>query len=116
MEPPINSRKTGNIIRAQISEFSLPPITDGLVLGKNSPIGHVAVGKALSLLTTTSFEHLEIEDDVIGDVLIRSAILRKASREQIIHFVLSEIKPVMGAEEIIHLDLKVEILLEVRQS
>ncbi|NOT69098.1 MAG: hypothetical protein HOP04_12460 [Methylophilaceae bacterium] len=113
----MNSRKTSNIIRAQISEFSLPPITDGLVLGKNSPIGCVAVGKALSLLTTTSFEHLQIDDDdVIGDVLIRSAILRKANREQIINFVLQEIKPVMGAEEIIHLDLKVEILLEVKQS
>lgn len=110
------NRKQQSIIRAQLTEFSLPPITDGLVLGKLSPIGHVAVGTALSLLTTTAFEHLPIDDDVIGDVLIRSAILRKTSREQLIKFVLQEIKPVMGAEEIIRLDIKIEILLEVKQS
>ena len=112
----MHNRKISNVIRAQLSEFSLPPITDGLVLGKHSPIGHVAVGKALSLLTTTAFEHLQIEDDVIGDVLIRTAVLRKASKEQIINFVLQEIKPLMGAEEIIHLDLKIEVLLEVKQA
>lgn len=110
------NRKQQSIIRAQLSEFSLPPITDGLVLGRLSPIGHVAVGTALNLLTTTAFEHLPIDDDVIGDVLIRSAILRKTSREQLIKFVLQEIKPVMGAEEIIRLDIKIEILLEVKQS
>lgn len=76
----------------------------------------MAVGKALSLLTTTSFEHLLVEDDVISDILIRTAILRKASKEQIINFVLQEIKPVMGSEEIIHLDMQIEILLEVKQS
>jgi hypothetical protein len=112
----MNNRKHQNIIRAQLTEFSLPPITDGLVLGRLSPIGHVAVGKALSLLTTTSFEHLDVEDDVISDVLIRTAILRKASREQLINFVLQEIKPLMGAEEIIHLDLQIEVMLEVKQS
>lgn len=108
-------RKHQSIIRAHLTEFSLPPITDGLVLGRMSPIGHVAIGKALSLLTTTSFEHLPVEDDVISDVLIRAAILRKASKEQLINFVLQEIRPLMGAEEIIHLDLKVEVMLEVKQ-
>lgn len=112
----MHNRKHQNIIRAQLSEFSLPPITDGLVLGRLSPIGHVAVGKALNLLTTTSFDHLQIEDEVISDVLVRTAILRKASREQLINFVLQEIKPLMGAEEIIHLDLKIEVMVEVKQS
>lgn len=109
-------RKQQHIICAQLTEFSLPSITDGLVLGRLSPIGHVAVGTALSLLTTTAFEHLPIEDDVIGDVLIRSAILRKTSKEALINFVLQEIKPVMGPEEIIRLDIKIEILLEVKHS
>lgn len=112
----MHNRKISNVIRARLSEFSLPPIMDGLVLGKHSPIGHVAVGKALSLLTTTAFEHLQIDDDVISDVLIRTAILRKASEEQLIKFVLKEIKPLMGSEEIIHLDLKIEVLMEIKHS
>ncbi len=98
--------------RARLKEFVLPPIDDGLVLGRRSPIGHVAVGKALSLLTTTQFEHVLVEDDVIGDVLVRSAILRKISPEQLRRFVLEEIKPLMGPEEIIHLNLEIEIEID----
>ncbi len=109
------NRKHHSIISAQLTEFYLPPITDGLVLGKLSPIGHVAIGKALSLLTTITFEHLAIEDEIIGDILIRSGILRKSSKEQLIKFILQEVRPLMGADEIIHLDLKVKVLLEITQ-
>lgn len=112
----MNTNKRRSIIRAKLAEFVLPPIDDGLVLGKDSPIGHVAIGKALSLLSTTSFDHLAIEDDVIGDVLVRTAIMRKISHEQLIAFVLNEIKPLMGPEEIIHLDIEVELTLESKSS
>ncbi|MFS8981241.1 hypothetical protein PO002_43955 [Cupriavidus necator] len=105
-------KRRHSLLRAHIKEFVLPPITDGLVLGKHSPIGHVAVGKALSLLTTTAFEHIELDDDVIGDVLVRQAILRKIPASQLKAFVLEQIKPAMGPEEIIHLSLEVELFLE----
>ena len=93
-------------------EFVLPPIDDGLVLGKNSPIGHVAIGRALDLLTVTPFEHVEVDDDTIGDILIRSAILRKITPEQLRRFVLNHIKPIMGPEEIIQLNIDLEIHIE----
>lgn len=112
----LRNKKHQNIIRARLTEFVLPPIDDGLVLGKHSPIGHVAVGKALSLLSTTSFDHVQIEDDVIGDILVRSAIMRKISVAQLTQFVLTEIKPLMGSEEIIHLDIQVEISVESKSS
>lgn len=102
-----------HILRARLTEFVLPPIDDGLVLGQQSPIGHVAVGRALSLLTSTPFEHVPVEDEIIGDILVRRAILRKISPEQLKKFVLEQIKPLMGADEIIHLDLEVEIGLEM---
>ncbi|RTL47394.1 MAG: hypothetical protein EKK46_17740 [Rhodocyclaceae bacterium] len=102
-------------LRASLSEFILPPIDDGLVLGRLSPIGHVAIGKALSLLTTTAFEHVLVEDEIIGDILVRSAIMRKISPEQLVQFVLTHVKPIMGPEEIIHLDLVVEVSVEERQ-
>jgi hypothetical protein len=112
----MNDLKRRSIIHARLTEFVLPPIDDGLVLGKRSPIGHVAVGRALSMLSTTRFEHVAIEDDVIGDILVRSAIMRKVPKEQLIAFVLSEIKPLMGDDEIIHLDLEVEVSLESKHS
>lgn len=108
----MDERKYSHVLHARIGEFVLPPIEDGLVLGRRSPIGHVAVGKALSLLTTTPYEHVTVEDDVIGDVLVRSAILRKIPASVLIDFVLHEIKPLMGAEEILHLNLEVEISIE----
>ncbi len=99
-------------LHARIKEFLLPPVDDGLVLGLRSPIGHVAVGKALSLLSSTSYEHLIIQDDVISDVLIRSAILRKIKPDIIIDFIIRNIKPLMGDDEILHLQLDIEILLD----
>ena len=100
------------MIKMRAREFVLPPIVDGLVLGWLSPIGQVAMGKALALLMTTPFEHVPIEDEVIGDVLVRSAILRKVDAETLRHFILDHVKPLMGPEEILHLDLEVEIGLE----
>jgi hypothetical protein len=68
--------------------------------------------KALSLLSSTSYQHVPIEDDIISDVLIRSSILRKIPTEVIVGFVLREIKPLMGAEEILHLHLDVELTID----
>lgn len=107
-------RKHSHVLQARVGEFVLPPIEDGLVLGRHSPIGHVAVGKALSLLTTTPYEHVIVEDDVIGDVLVRTAILRKIPASALIDFVLREIKPIMGPEEILHLKLEVELSIETK--
>lgn len=112
----IDNRKHGFSLRARAREFLLPPIEDGLVLGRQSPIGPVAIGKALSLLSTTAFEHVPVEDNVIGDILVRAAILRKVRTQELMDFVLREIKPLMGPEEILHLKLEVNIHIEVREA
>ncbi|MEO1751970.1 hypothetical protein [Thiofaba sp. EF100] len=102
-----------HILRVRLGEFILPPIEDGLVLGRESPIGPVAVGKALSLLSSTPFEHVPVEDDeIIGDLLIRTAILRKIQPRDLVAFVLREIRPLMGPEEILHLQLDLEVQIE----
>lgn len=106
-------RKYFQSLRAQVREFVIPPIRDGLILGRQSAIGHVAIGKALSLLSTTSFERVPVEDDVIGDIIVRSSILRKLEAQRLVHFVLTEIKPLMGPEEILHLGIDLETVIEV---
>lgn len=107
-------RKRTHTLHMRIGEFTLPPIEDGLVLGKASPIGHVAVGKALNLLTTIPFEHVSVEDEVIGDILVRAAILRKISRSDLVDIILREVRPLMGPDEILHLSLGVDIGIEVK--
>ena len=58
------------------------------------------------------FEHLEFEDDVISDIIVRGAILRRIPKDKLIAFVLSQIKPLMTVDEILHLDLEVEVEIE----
>lgn len=100
------------LIRAKLKEFGIPPIHDGLVLGKMAPIGCSAIRKALDLLVASPFDHIEVEnDDVISDIIVRAAVLRRLPQETLIRFVLNRIKPLMGREEILHLDLDVEVLL-----
>jgi len=102
----------GRVIRARATEFVLPTVNDGFVLGRDSPIGHVALGRALNLLTAMPFEHVEMNDGVISDLLIRSSILRKLTVDQLRAFVSGEIRPVMGPEEILQLHLEVEVAAE----
>ena len=99
-------------IKARVREFGVPPIHDALVLGKHSHIGCAAIRKAIEFLVASPFDHIEFEDDVISDIIVRSAILRRVPRDKLIDFVLSQIKPLMSEDEILHLDLDVEIAIE----
>ena len=103
-------------IRGRVREFKLPPIVDGLVIGVESPIGRVAIGRALELLSVSRFEHLPIEDDVMGDVLVRAPILRKATGEELRAFLFEQVRPLMGAEEIVHLSLEVDVDVEMGEE
>jgi len=110
MTKPLDQRH--HSVTARVKEFSIPPIHDGLVLGKRSPIGCVAIRKAVDLLVPVPFEHIEVDDDVVSDFLVRRSILRRIPKDKLIAFVLEKIKPLMGAEEILHLDMETELTLE----
>ena len=101
-----------HFLRARIKEFGIPPIHDGLIIGKQSPIGCAAIRKAIDLLSTSPFEHIELQDETVGDVLVRASILRRVPKETLIAFVLERIKPLMGPDDILHMDLDAEITLE----
>ncbi len=99
-------------IRAHLTEFGIPPVHDALVLGRHAPIGCKAFRRALELLIATPFEHIEIDDPTISDILVRSAILRRVDRDKLIRFVLEEIAPHMSDTEVLHLDLEVRVTVE----
>ena len=109
MASPANMK---HFIRVRVREFGVPPIHDVLVLGKQSPIGCAAIRKAIEYLVASPFDHLEIEDDVISDIIVRSAIMRRIPKDKLIAFVVSQIKPLMAADEILHLDLEIEVEME----
>ena len=47
-----------------------------------------------------------------GDILVRSAVLRRLERDKLLMFVLQNVKPLMSGDEILHLDLQAEIEIE----
>ncbi|HJX17507.1 MAG TPA: hypothetical protein VJ437_04845 [Acidiferrobacterales bacterium] len=74
-------------LKARVREFGVPPIHDVLVLGKQSHIGCAAIRKAIEYLVASPFDHLEFEDDVISDIIVRSAILRRIPKDKLIAFI-----------------------------
>ena len=109
MESPAGTKYS---LKARVREFGVPPIHDALVIGNRAAIGCAAIRKAVELLVASPFEHIEIKDDVINDIIVRSAILRRVPKEKLIAFVLTQVKPLMAADEILHLDLEVEVTME----
>ncbi len=98
-------------LSARVGEYAIPPLKDMLVLGNQSPIGCIAMRRAIELLVKTPFEHIELQDDVISDILVRQHILRRVSREGLIEFVIGQLKPMMGPDEVLHAELDVSVFL-----
>ena len=104
--------QTTTTVKLRARKFDVPPIRDCVVIGRKSPIGCVAIKKALMLLRGDSFHDLHPDDDVVSDILVRADILRMLPKEKLIDLILRRIKPLMGDSEIIHLEIDVEIALE----
>ncbi len=107
----MNGPKIKNDVVARITEYQIPPFRDALVLGREASIGCHAVRRALSLLVKIPFSHIELDDDIIGDILIRENLLRRMPKEQVVAFVLTHVKPMMGAEEVLQIDLDIAVTL-----
>jgi len=66
----------------------------------------------MDLLSKIAFDHIEIDnDDVISDILVRNPLLRRVSKEELISFVMTHIKPLLGPEEVLQVDVEVNVFL-----
>ena len=98
--------------KAWVREFGAPPIHDVPVLGKQFAIGRAAIRKAVELPVASPIDHREFQDDVIGENIVRSTILRRIPKDKPVGFVVSRVKPLMAVNEIPHLDLEVEVKID----
>lgn len=98
-------------LQARIKEFAIPPITDGLVIGREAAIGTVALQRALNLLIPDHFEHVTTDDEIVADVLVKSILLRRLTKDRLVKFLIEQIKPFMSSRDIIHVQLDLEISL-----
>ncbi len=99
-------------VKMKLREFAIPPITDAMVIGLNAPIGSEALRRAFSLLNVSPFETVKLNDDIIEEILIRTTLLKKINREQLTSIVIKRVKPFMTSEEVIHIDMQVELMIE----
>ena len=106
------SKGTNYSMSVRVSEFAIPPVSDGLVLGKDAPIGFAAISKALSLLIADNMQNIEVEDDVISHIIVRRGILCRVPEDRLVAFVLQRVKPLMCAKEVLHLHIKAEVIIE----
>jgi hypothetical protein len=112
LHPSKKSSELEKTIRVRIRALEIPPVKDGLVIGHDAAIGGEAMSRTLRLMTNEKFERITLKDDVVQDVIIRSAVLRKIGRERLISFVLKRVKPVMSETELLMLDIEVELVIE----
>ena len=100
------------LIRVRVRSLEIPPIKDGLVIGQDAAIGGEAMSRTLRLMTNEKFDRILLKDDVIQEVVVRSAVLKKVGRERLLTFVMKHIKPVMVETELLMLDIEIELVIE----
>src|SRR3954451_12698563 len=99
-------------MRVRLKALEIPPIKDGLVIGRDAAIGGEAMLRTLKLMTNEKFERIIVRDDVIQDIIVRSAVLRKVGQQQLVSFIKERVQPLMGENELLMLDIEVELVIE----
>jgi hypothetical protein len=100
-------------VRVRIKALEIPPVKDGIVIGRSAPMGADAMMRTLKLMSTEFFVHLSVtHDNVISDIIVREAVLRKLKEDRLRAFVLKRIKPLMAENELLMLDMEIEVVVE----
>jgi hypothetical protein len=107
-----DSAHRAQFVRLRFKTLEIPPIRDGVAVGRKAALTAETMAKILDLVTSDRFEPLPIEDDTVGVLLVRDAVLRKLDAEAIRRFVMEKIKPCMAEDEVLALHLDIEIVLE----
>lgn len=100
------------LIRVRVRALEIPPIKDGLVIGRDAAIGGEAMTRTLRLMTNEKFDRILIKDEIVQELIVRSAVLRKVGEERLVSFVLKRVKPIMAETELLMLDIEIELVIE----
>jgi hypothetical protein len=104
---------TEQYVRVRLKALEIPPIKDGILIGRSAPIGAEAMMRTLKLMSNETFIHIAFKNDpVLSDVIVRESVLRKLREEKLRQFVSSRIRPMMAANELLMLDMDIEVVVE----
>lgn len=99
-------------IRVRMRALEIPPIKDGLIIGRDAAIGAEAMLRTLRLMTNEKFERVPIKDDIVHDIIVRTSVLRKLGHDRLVQFVRSRVKPLMAETELLMLDIEIELVID----
>ncbi len=99
-------------MRVRLRALEIPPIKDGLVIGRDAAIGAEAMLRTLKLMTNEKFERVVVKDDVVQDLIVRTSVMRKLGHDKLVEFILQRVKPLMAETELLMLDIEVELVIE----
>jgi hypothetical protein len=105
--------RTEQYVRVRLKALEIPPVKDGIVIGRAAQIGPEAMMRTLKLMSKEAFVHISLKkDDVISDAIVRESVLRKLKEEKLHDFILTRIKPLMTETELLILDMEIEVVVE----
>jgi hypothetical protein len=108
-----SSETNEQYVRVRIKALEIPPVKDGIVIGRAAPMGAEAMLRTLKLMSTEHFVHIAITNDaIVADVIVREAVLRKLKEDRLRQFILKRIKPLMAENELLMLDMEIEVVIE----
>ena len=109
----LTSDAAEQFIRVRVKALEIPPIKDGIVIGRDAAIGGEAMVRTLRLMTNEKFERFVVpKDDIVQDVILRTSVVRKLGKERVLKFVMDRIRPIMTETELLMLDIDVELVIE----
>ena len=94
--------------------IKLPPVTDILVLAKQSPHGKAGIVNAFQFIAPDEFEMIEVndEDPVVEAVLVHKRILKRLEAAELLHLLKQHVFPFVSKGEAIKVDLSIKIIVE----
>ena len=108
-----SSESNEQYVRVRVKALEIPPVKDGIVIGQSAPMGAEAMMRTLKLMSTERFIHFTITgDDIVSDIIVREAVLRKLKEDRLRLFILKRIKPLMAENELLMLDMDIEVVVE----
>lgn len=109
----VTSETAEQFIRVRVKALEIPPIKDGIVIGRDAAIGGEAMVRTLRLMTNEKFERFIItKDDIVQDVILRTSVVRKLGKDRVLKFVMERIRPIMTESELLMLDIDIELVIE----
>jgi len=95
----------------RLKAFQFPIVKDGLVVGRQAPVNAEVLLRVLAVFSTQPFERIPIPLGTVADIIVRSAILKKISGQQMVDLLLKRLAPVMDEKDVFILDTEIELRL-----